>query len=123
MAALIPAYLILGSVLCFYLAYLYGRKTKYFSWKEYFALMSGPVIACLSLSFFYGAAVPYFFAVSCVVGFGLEYIIGFAYHKTLNRRLWTYGKYSVRGYTSLLTFPMWGIAGTVFWLIARSMGL
>ena len=120
---LIPAYLILGSLLGFYLAYLYGRKTKQFRWIEYFALISAPVTACLSLSFFYGSAVLYFFAISCVVGFTLEYTIGLAYHKTLNRRLWTYGKYNIGGYSSLLTFPLWGVAGTVFWLVARSIGL
>lgn len=106
-----------------YCAYLYGRKTKAFKWREYFALIAAPVTGSLGLAHFYGQKVIYFFLVACVAGFILEYTIGIAYHKTLNRRLWTYGKYNVGGYTSLLTFPLWGVAGIVFWLLARLIGL
>lgn len=122
-AELYPAFLILGSIVGIYLAYLYGRKTKQFRWSEYFALLCVPVLGSLGLSFFYGSKIIYFFVICSLVGFILEYVIGEAYHKTLNKRLWTYGKYSVNGYTSLLTFPMWGIAGIVFWLLAHSIGL
>ena len=121
--SLYPAFLLMGSVLGIYLAYLYGRKTKRFLWREYFALLSAPILGSLGLAFFYGTKIIYFFLVCGLVGFILEYNIGKAYHKTLNRRLWTYGKYSVGGYTSPLTFPMWGICGIVFWMLSRSMGL
>lgn len=104
-------------------AYLYGRRTKKFLWREYFALIAAPVIGCLGLTYFYGIDILYFFAASSIVGFIMEYVIGKAYHKTLNTRLWTYGKYNVGGYTSLLTFPMWGVAGVVFWLVSRLVGL
>src|ERR1700683_132689 len=100
---LYPAILLMVSVIGVYLAYLYGRKTKRFRWSEYFALICVPVLGSLALSFFYGIKIFYFFIASSIVGFLLEYVIGKAYHKTLNRRLWTYGKYSVEGYTSLLT--------------------
>ena len=118
-----PYLLLAGSILGFYIAYRYGRKTKKFRWSEYFAMIFVPVAGCLAFAFFYGVTVIYFFALSCLVGFMLEYGIGMAYHKTLNRRLWTYGKYSVGGYTSLLVLPMWGVAGVVFWLLSQSMGL
>jgi len=120
---LYPVFLLVGSVIAIYLAYLYGRKTKKFRWREYFALFCVPVLGSLSLSFFYGIKILYFFVVCGIVGFALEYIIGLAYYKTLNRRLWTYGKYSVEGYTSFLTLPLWGTAGIIFWMLARTMGL
>lgn len=121
--AFFPALVLGFSILGFYSAYLYGRKTRRFRWSEYFALISAPTLGALAFSYFYGIGVFYLFALSCLVGFALEYSIGKAYHKTLNRRLWTYGKYSVGGYTSLLTFPMWGVAGVVFWLVSRTVGL
>lgn len=119
----IGAYLILWSGTGMFLAYQYGKKTKQFRWSEYFALIAAPVIGSLGLSYFYGEKIIYFFLTSCAVGFVLEYAIGMAYHKTLNRRLWTYGKYNVGGYSSLLVIPMWGVAGVVFWLVAQLLGL
>jgi hypothetical protein len=119
----ISLYLILWSGVGMFLAYLYGRKTKQFRWREYFALIGAPVIGCLGLSYYYGPSVIYFFFASSVVGFLMEYLIGRAYHKTLNSRLWTYGKYHVGGYTSLLALPMWGVAGVVFWLVSQLIGL
>lgn len=113
-------------VLCIvgiYFSYLYGRKTRQFKWKEYFLLISSPVLCCLSLVYFYGTKILLFFVTSAVVGFILEGIIGLAYHKTLNRKLWTYGKYNIGGYTSFLTFPLWGVAGVIFWLLSREIGL
>lgn len=113
----------LSSIIGIYGAYLFGKKTRKFRWSEYIALLFVPVVAALSLSYFYGTKLIYFFVASSLIGFLLEYSIGLAYHKTLNKRLWTYDRLGVHGYTSLLTFPMWGIAGVVFWLIAGSFGL
>lgn len=118
-----PLILLVLSIIGVFVAYLFGRKTKRFKWSEYISLIFVPVAGSLSLTYFYGKQVIYYFLICSVVGFLLEYIIGLAYHKTLNRRLWTYGRFSVQGYTSLLTFPMWGVAGIVFWLVSRSFGL
>lgn len=52
-----------------------------------------------------------------------ELVVGFVYHKTLNRRLWQYNRLSVGGYTSVLSIPMWGIAGVVFWALSKLLGL
>lgn len=92
-------------------------------WREYFFLISVPVAGSLAMVFFYGIEIIYLFVLSMVVGTLLEYGFGKAYHLTLNRRLWTYGKYSVKGYTSPLVAPMWGVAGIVFWLLAKTIGL
>ncbi len=116
--------LLLLSLIGVYLAYLYGRKVKRFRWREYALLLLVPVIGCLGLSYLYGVKVVYLFVTSALVGFALEYALGLAYHKTLNRHLWFYSRLSVgNGYTSLLTFPMWGVAGVVFWLLSQSIGL
>lgn len=115
--------LLLVSLIGMYLAYLYGRHVKKFRWSEYVLLLIVPVISSLSLSYVYGIKIIYFFLLSAFVGFGLEYALGLAYHKTLNYRLWSYSRFNVGGYTSLLTFPMWGVAGVVFWVLSESIGL
>ena len=109
------------SFLGFFLAYLYGRKTKRFLWREYIALLAIPTICTLILAIRYSFRILLIYFVSAVVGFSLEYFLGLAYHKTLNKRLWTYDnhRYSIDGYTSLLTLPMWGIAGVFFWMLGR----
>jgi len=107
----------------FYAAYLYGRKTKEFKWSEYAAIMIWPILFVVALAYFIDMRIVSLFIVSIFVGFVLEYILGFTYHKVLNRRLWTYGRLSIGGYTSLLTLPMWGVAGVIFWFISKMVGL
>jgi len=107
----------------FYLAYRYGRKTKRFKWSEYMALLIWPVLFVLAFAYFVDVKILSLFLVSCFVGFVLEYILGFAYHKTLNKKLWTYKRLSLNGYTSLLSIPFWGVAGVVFWFLSKMVGL
>jgi hypothetical protein len=123
MSSIVPLVLGGSSLVGFYSSYLYGRKTKAFKWREYFVLFSVPVVGSLSLAYFFGLGIIWLFLVSAVAGLILEYIIGLSYHKTLNHRLWTYHRLSIGGYTSLLTLPMWGILGVVFWLISKFVGL
>ena len=85
--------------------------------------MSVPVICSLSLSYFFGSKIVLLFVKSAIIGIVLEYGLGIVYHKTLNRRLWSYDKFSLGGYTSWLTIPMWGVAGVIFWLIGKTVGL
>ena len=120
----IATILLLMSLIGVYVAYLYGHKVKRFRWSEYIILLIVPVIGCLGLSYIYGIKIIYLFGLSAIVGLALEYSLGLAYHKTLNKHLWYYSRLSVGdGYTSLLTFPMWGVAGVVFWLLSQSIGL
>lgn len=107
-----------------YIAYLYGRRVRRFRWSEYVAILSVPTLCSFSLIYFYGVKIIYFFFASCVVGFVLEYLLGLAYHKTLNRRLWAYNdRFNLSGYTSLLTVPIWGCAGVVFFILGKSIGV
>ncbi len=106
-----------------YLAYLYGRKTKIFRWSEYFAIILFPIIGVLAFAYLIDSKILALFLVSACFGFVLEYILGFVYHKTLNKKLWEYKRLSVGGYTSLLSIPMWGIGGCLFWFLSKMVGL
>lgn len=113
-------------VICFvgfYLAYLYGRKTKKFRWSEYIAIIILPVLCVAYLSIFVDVRILNLFLISSFVGFFFEYIFGLTYEKTLNRKLWVYQRLSVGGYTSLLSIPLWGIGGVIFWLISKMLNL
>ncbi len=118
-----PGILALICIAGFYVAYFYGRKTKKFRWREYIALLAAPLLCVAYLIYSYDIKVLYLFVASMVVGLLLEYGMGLFYHKTLNRRLWTYGRYSIQGYTSWLAAPMWGVGGVIFWILSNKVGL
>lgn len=107
----------------FWLAYLYGHKTKRFLWSEYIAIITFPLLFVIALAYFVDIKILFLFFVSSVAGFVLEYLLGFGYHKVFSQRLWTYGRFSVNGYTSLLCIPIWGIAGVIFWFLSKMVGL
>ena len=107
----------------FYLAYLYGKKTNNFRWSEYIAIIITPIAFIIFLTFYYDFAILKMFVVSAVVGFLAEGFIGFVYDKVLNKRLWTYNRFSIKGYTSFLSIPLWGVGGVVFWFIGKLIGL
>jgi len=113
----------LATLIGIYAACRYGRKTKQFRWIEFWALLAPPIIWSFALAYFYGTDIFALFAASMVVGIVLEYGLGRAYHQTLNKRLWTYTRYSIGGYTSWLTLPMWGVAGVIFWSLGKVIGL
>jgi len=107
----------------FYLAYLYGHKTRKFRWSEYIAIFIWPFLFVIYLAYSYDYKILTMFLVSCFVGTILEFLLGLAYHKTLNKRLWTYDRLGIGGYTSWLSVPMWGIGGVVFWFLGKTLGL
>jgi hypothetical protein len=116
---------VLVSVVGVYVAYLYGRNTLEFRWSEYSALLAAPTLVVLAQAYLLDIKILYLYVVSAVVGFVLEYSLGYTYHKVLNRKLWIYDSesYAVCGYTSWLTLPMWGIAGVLFWNLSVFVGL
>jgi len=107
----------------FYLSYLYGKKTTRFRWSEYIAIIILPLLFITFLIVYYNFAILKMFLLSAVIGFLGEGLIGFVYDKTLNKRLWTYNRFSVKGYTSYLSIPLWGIAGVLFWFLSKIAGL
>ncbi|MCK5285659.1 MAG: hypothetical protein KAJ58_00315 [Candidatus Pacebacteria bacterium] len=115
--------LIIIVIIGFYLAYLYGRKTKTFKWNEYIALVIPPTLIVVFYLYLEGINIIKLYFISAIIGSILEYCLGLAYHKTLNKRLWTYNKLTKNGYTSLLSIPFWGAAGILFWRLSVIVGL
>lgn len=102
--------------------YIYTKKDfkKYhFSLARYFFLMLFPLIAVLVSTFQVGTTLIRAFLIFALVGTLLEWFVGFSYHMVLGQRLWTYYRYNIGTYTSLLSIPLWGLAGVVFWLLAK----
>ncbi|MCK4918407.1 MAG: hypothetical protein KAS02_01320 [Candidatus Pacebacteria bacterium] len=107
----------------FYLAYLYGRKTKQFKWSEYISLVTPPTLIVFIYLYLEGINILKLYIISAIIGSILEYVLGLAYHKTLNKQLWTYNRLSLHGYTSLLSLPFWGAGGILFWRLSVLVGL
>lgn len=107
----------------FYIAYLYGHKVKRFRWSEYIALLILPTLFVFISAYYIDRKILIFFILSSAAGFFMEYMIGLAFHKTLNRKLWRYERLSVGEYTSLLSIPVWGIAGVMFYFLSKIIGL
>jgi len=59
------------------------------------------------------------FLIFAGVGTALEWLVGFSFHMVMGQRLWTYYKYNINTYTSLLSIPLWGIAGVFFYLLVK----
>ena len=115
--------LLIVCLLGFYLAYLYGRKTLLFRWSEYLAIIFLPIASIIFLALYIDLKILNLYIISALAGFFLEYIIGLTYYKTLNRRLYKYKRFSIGGHTSLLSIPLWGIAGVLFWLFGKMIGI
>lgn len=107
----------------FYFAYLYGRHTKKFRWSEYLFIIIWPVAVIIVLTLTFNPKIITLFVVSMIAGTLFEYLIGLVYDKTLNKKLWVYKKLSIQGYTSVLSMPLWGVAGVIFWAIGKLMQL
>ncbi|MDA1337369.1 MAG: hypothetical protein O3C23_01195 [bacterium] len=59
----------------FYLAYLYGHKTKQFYWREYIAIIIWPILAVLGFAYFIDTKILSLFLVSSFFGFVFEYLV------------------------------------------------
>lgn len=94
-----------------FLAVWYGKDTKKFSWKEYAAVAALPSLSLLWVWYRMGIVALYLYVITCISGPILEYVLGWAYHKTIGKRLWTYNKSYLNGYTSFLVIPYWGLVG------------
>lgn len=105
----------------FALAYLYGRHTKNFLWKEYIAMLAMPLIGVAGIIFWVGTSALYVFVFGVLIGPLLEWMMGFVYYKILGKRLWVYERYPLPGrHTSYLTIPIWGIGFLLLWLVSKS---
>lgn len=104
-----------------FLAYLYGRHTKNFLWREYFAILAFPLLGIIGLVLKLGWVPLKIFVAASLIGPILEWLVGFFYHKTMGSHLWLYERYPLPGrYTSWLTLPIWGMGLLLFWLILKN---
>lgn len=99
---------IIISLVGFYLAYLYGRRTKRFRWREYIAIIILPLLSVVLLGCLLNQKILGLFLISAFIGFIFEYIVGLTYYKTLNKRLWIYECLSVGCHSSFFKYPPLG---------------
>lgn len=103
-------------------AWIYGKKAEGFHWKELFAFSFFPFVGILWYAIFVEEKILLFFFLSMVIGFVAELILGIFLEQAFGRKWWYYPRLSIAGHTSLLSLPIWGFAGTMFWLIASFIG-
>ena len=95
------------------------HKLVHFKFSRYVFLISVPMFAILFMTNIVGISIIKSFLIFAVFGTVLEYCIGYSYQIIVGQRLWTYHRYSVRGYTSLLSIPLWGLCGVMFYLLVK----
>jgi hypothetical protein len=110
---------LLGSLI----AVWYGKKRQGWYWREYFVMIFWPILGVLVLSYFEGLKILLYFLVCALIGFFLEIRLNVNFEKILGEKFYVYRKLTLKGYSSILTLPFWGAAGTVFLTIAKIFGL
>lgn len=96
-------------------------KEHHFTWGKYLFFFSFPLVSLLILWSRAGWSFLQVFIIFALVGTFLEWIIGFSYYQIVGVRLWSYHKYAITKYTSFLSIPLWGLAGVIFWLLAKAL--
>lgn len=95
-------------------------RKVHFSLGRYAFLMLTPMLTIILFSIKQNINLTTIFISFSVAGTALEWLVGYSYHQIVGQRLWTYHRYSLKGYTSLLSIPLWGLGGVLFWLIAKA---
>lgn len=102
-----------------------GVKNKHqvihFKFYRYLFLVSVPIIITLIMSRMIDASILKFFIIFALLGTILEYCIGYSYKMVVGQKLWSYYRYSIKGYTSLLSIPLWGLCGSMMYLLVRAI--
>lgn len=106
---------------CYYLVFGKHLREHHFTISHYIYFLLFPLLASVIMIFIHGLSVLYAFLIFASIGTILEWLIGFSYHQFVGQRLWTYHRFSLSGYTSLLSIPIWGMAGILFWLLAKAL--
>lgn len=95
------------------------KKSAGFNFAKYIFLLLFPLLGVVVMIQREGIVVLKLFILSSIVGTVLEWLIGFSYQQILGKRLWTYNQYSITKYTSILSLPLWGLAGVLMWLLVK----
>jgi uncharacterized membrane protein len=113
---------LLLETLLFKLHYLVTKKhykEHHYKFSRYVSLLVFPMLLVLLVIFKTDATTLYVFFSSALFGTLLEWLIGWSYYNIMGQRLWTYHRYTISKYTSLLSIPLWGFFGVVFWTVAK----
>lgn len=94
-------------------------KRDHFIFGRYVYLLLAPLVATILIINTHGMSVLKIFFFFALFGPVMEWLVGSSYYQMMGVRLWTYKKFTYKGHTSLLTMPLWGMAGVLFYLIAR----
>ncbi len=94
-------------------------KEHKFTLSRYLFFILFPTVATLIVWNLMGMQIWIIFLAFALIGTFFEWLIGFSYEKIVGKQLWTYHRYSINGYTSLLSIPLWGFAGIIFYLLAQ----
>ena len=94
-------------------------KTVHFTIGRYLYLLLLPILLTYIIILIEGQQLVYIFLIFAFLGTFLEYLLGFFYHRIVGQRLWTYHRYSITSYTSILSIPFWGIGGIFAWLLIK----
>lgn len=103
----------------YYELILRTKRPTRFSWVRYGFLLLVPIISVALIAVREGVVVLNVFVAASLLGAVFEWLIGFFYDTIVGARLWTYHQFGITKYTSLLSLPLWGLAGVLFWLLAQ----
>lgn len=103
-----------------FLVSLFGKKAGVITgWRlGYLSMVSGIFLA-FSILLIFDTKQAGLFVIFGTVGMVLEAILDFLYKKISGERLFVYKHLTLFGYGSLLSFPFWGAAGLMFYIIGN----
>jgi hypothetical protein len=102
---------------------LFKKKqvTSRYSWSRYIFFLLFPLLAFLFAPNIRNWEYVKVFAIAAFLGTFGEWLLGFCYHTVVGQRLWTYHRFGIMGYTSLLVIPLWGIVGVLSAMLFRNV--
>src|SRR3989304_2691959 len=92
-----------------------GFRDYHFSFVRYLFVLLPPLVATIYLVLVGNeeGTLLKLFLIFAIIGTLLEGLVGFVYQMTVGHRLWSYHRYAIGGYTSLLAIPYWGFVGVL----------
>lgn len=96
-------------------------KSRKFNLARYIIFLFFPLLTTFIAAYLSSLPFIYVFFAFAFLGTFLEWTIGYAYNKVMGIKMWKYYRWSIGGYTSLLSIPIWGMAGVFFWLLVRAI--
>lgn len=108
------------SKLYLHITHTHLRK-NHFLFGRYLFLILFPLTTTFFMMYLQGSSVFKIFLIFGLIGPLFEWLVGFSYYQIMGARLWTYKILTIDGHSSLLTIPLWGMAGVLFYLISQQV--